>query len=95
MTRDQFEINAIRTGVPQHMIDGLWLYVTEGIEPGGFMMAVLENNLMEACGRADIVNRHSLFEICTFLYNYMPAQCKGSPEKVTAWLSMMREVRSK
>ena len=67
---------------------GLWLYITRGIEPGSFLMAVLENNLMEAFGRADEMNRGSMFEICQFVYNHLPAACHGSPEKVSRWMKL-------
>lgn len=52
---------------------------------GGFLTAVLENNLVEAMGRADMSNRHSLFSIVTYAYNELPADCWGSKEKVEAW----------
>lgn len=72
--------------VPQHNIEGIVNYIVEGIEPGGFLRAVFENNLMESLGRADVENRFALFNICAFIYNDTPADCHGSPEKVKAWL---------
>lgn len=82
--------HAHQVGVPEHNIDGLVLYIQQGIEPGGFLRAVLENNLMESCGRADIENRFALFNICTFIYNYAPHNCHGSPDRVKAWLEKSR-----
>lgn len=41
---------------------------------------------MDAMGRADADNRRDLFEICSYVYNDMPAGCHGSPEMVRAWL---------
>lgn len=70
-------------------------YVQQGVETGGFLRAVLENNLMEALGRADIHNRYNLFDICGYLYNDVPGECHGSPEKVTAWLKKKAEEREK
>lgn len=61
-------------------------YVDGRIPTGSFLRAVLENNLMEAMGRADIGNRHSLFEICEYIYNNIPLICHGSPERVKNWL---------
>ncbi len=60
-------------------------YVEHGIPPGGFLEAVLCNNLMEAMGRADIENHDTIFEICQYVYNEMPGNCHGSPEIVAAW----------
>jgi len=70
------------------MMGGLIRYIEEHIEPGDFLMAVLENNLSEACGRADDDNIENLPAFCAFLYNEAPAACHGSPEKVSAWLAM-------
>ncbi len=61
-------------------------YVEQRIKPGGFLTAVLENNHMEALGRADSYNRATIHQICTYVYNDMPHTCHGSPEKVRAWL---------
>lgn len=64
----------------------LKMYIEDGIEPGGFLSAVLQNNLCEAAGRADLYNRRRLFEYVQWLYNDAPANCWGSPEKVQAYL---------
>lgn len=68
------------------MAGGLELYFMQGIEPGSFLTAVLENNLREACGRADDTNRHLLFEHVSWLYNEAPGMSLGSPEKVRRWI---------
>lgn len=77
--------------IKQDTINTLNNYVVNGWEPGSFCRAVLENNLMQALGRADIENRKSIFEICSYVYNELPSACHGSPEKVNLWLSMKRE----
>ena len=68
-------------------------YVANGWEPGGFVSAVLENNLSEAFGRADLENRRDLFEIVQYVYNCIPATCWGSREKVKAWYEYKEEQR--
>lgn len=73
--------------LPEHMQDGMRLYIERGIEGGSFMMAVLCNDLMGACGRADHINRERLFDYCNFLYNEAPSSCWGSSEKVEAWIA--------
>lgn len=71
--------------VPEHIRDGLKLYIAKGLQPGDFLTAVLCNDLREACARADDINRHRLFDIVSFLYCYAPAACWGSTEKFAAW----------
>jgi len=72
--------------LPTHMRDGFRRYIEHGIEGGGFINAVLENNLMRAMGKADDFNRVAMFSICDFVYNDAPATCHGSPERVRAWI---------
>jgi hypothetical protein len=67
-------------------IESLKRYVDQKIPPGGFMHAVLTNDLRRACGQADINNRRKIFEYVEWLYNEAPADCWGSIEKVNAWL---------
>lgn len=72
--------------LPEHMRDGMRLWVERGIEPGSFLEAVLCNDLKGACGRADHINRHHLFDYVEFIYNEVPADCQGSREKYIAWM---------
>jgi len=72
--------------LPEHMQDGMRLYIERGIEGGSFMTAVLCNDLMGAAGKADHINRECLFDYCNFLYNEAPTSCHGSREKVEAWI---------
>ena len=74
-------------GIPERMQDALIRYYEKRIEPGHFLTAVLENDLMEALGRADVENRHSLHAYCMWLYNQTPSGSYGSPEAVKRWLA--------
>lgn len=72
--------------IPQNIKQSLDMYATNHIEPGGFLRAVLENDLMRAVGSADYINKNLLPEICSYVYNEMPASCHGSKEIVQQWL---------
>ena len=61
-------------------------YVADRIPTGGFLEAVLCNNLKEALGRADTQNLKDIKEIVEYCYWEIPGVCWGSPEKVRAWL---------
>jgi hypothetical protein len=65
--------------------EALIKYATIGLPLGGFLTAVVENDLCGALGKADSYNRATIFQIVEFLYNDMPSVCWGSPEKVKAW----------
>jgi hypothetical protein len=52
---------------------------------GGFVQAVLANDLREAVGRADSTSLLALLPIVRFLWNEAPADCWGSLEKAKGW----------
>lgn len=79
--------------LPDNAREGLEAYVTEGIPTGDFLRACLENNFVEAVGRADIFNQRALPEIACFIYQCLPQVCWGSPEKVKRWLEEMKNKR--
>ena len=64
--------------------EGIENWVNHGF-CGGFLRAVLENNLADSFSRADEENRADMFEIIKFIYNEIPGNCWGSPEKCDAW----------
>lgn len=77
--------------VPERMRESIRAYVEERRPIGGFLTALLSNNLMNATLRADDENRAALADWVGFLYEYAPANCWGSPEIVAAWLAKGRE----
>jgi hypothetical protein len=79
--------------LPDHMTNGLFLYLAHRIPPGSFMTAMLSNNFSESVARADIQNAARLKEWAQFLYCEMPSGSHGSPENVKNWLQE-REIES-
>jgi hypothetical protein len=77
----------VEAGVPTSLHDGLTEYFAARRPTGSFLRVVLENDLREACVRADDVNRWELTKIVLFLHNYCPSPAWGSPEAVAAWLA--------
>ena len=76
------------TYIPDRMMPGLERYINEGIMPGHFLTAVLENDLAEAFGRADTENLKNMRAYVGYLYNEAPIDCWGSPAKVREWIEM-------
>ena len=72
---------------PVHLLDAIAAYVNNRTPVGGFLTAVLENNLREAMGCADQSSRHGLFDIVMYCHWEIPSVCWGSPAKVEAWLT--------
>lgn len=61
-------------------------YVATGRPTGGFLEAVLSNDLMEALGRADSGAIDNLPHIVAYVYNEAPSGCWGSRERVREWI---------
>ena len=80
--------------IETHIKESLDRYVKDRIPPGDFLMAVLKNDLTEACGRADVFNKMNLHMIVEYVYNFMPHECWGSPEKVKAWLNPIQKINN-
>jgi hypothetical protein len=76
-------------GVPVHMHDGYIRYLLAGIEPGGFLVAVLANDLRAAVQRADPINQHALAAHIDFLCTAAPAAAWGSYAHVQGWVAVM------
>lgn len=72
--------------LPEHMREGARLYIEKGIEPGGFMTAVLENKFVQAFSRADDINLARMKDWASWLYNECPMQARGSERAVKEWL---------
>ncbi len=71
--------------VPAHIRAGIADYVQHGQIPGGFLQAVIRNNLSDAAFQADVENYPRLGDIAKFIYWHTPNACQGSEEKMLAW----------
>lgn len=81
---DYYETNEFIVGTSN--MGALGRYSKDKIEPGGFLRAVLEGDLYNACGRADIENQQRLYHIIRYICSTVPIESYGSPEKVKKWL---------
>ena len=72
--------------IPVDTKESINQYVAKHCPVGGFLKAVLSNDLFSAMGRADENNRANLFDIISYLWNEVPGNCWGSPEAVQSWL---------
>ncbi len=70
--------------LPERYREGMRRYIEEGIMPGSFLKAVLEDRLHDAVVRCDILPQ--IRDIVVWVYNEAPSQCWGSPEKVRQWV---------
>lgn len=71
--------------IPPACRDALIRHVLFGDEVGGFVTAVLENNLVEAFARADEHNTHFMRVYADWLYNVCPMAARGDAVRVREW----------
>jgi hypothetical protein len=76
----------INTG-NNYVDEALENYLMHGLQPGGFVTAVLANNLRLATGRADHWNREILFKIVDEVTYKVPDLAWGNSIRVKEWLA--------
>jgi hypothetical protein len=74
------------SNAPVHILDSISHYVEHGIEPGGFVKAVLSNDLVATFQIADAKSLRGLPDILRYIYWEIPLACWGSEAKVEAWM---------
>ena len=77
--------------IPERTMETLKAYVKDHRPTGGFLQAVLSNDLKEALGTADSYNRAALHEIVMWVVCKAPFDCQGSPEKYAAWIKRFQK----
>ena len=76
------------------MMGAIQRYIEQGISPGHFLTAVIDNNLSEAVARAADENLRNLPAFVAYFYNEAPSQCWGSREKRRAWMEDHEQTRA-
>jgi len=79
--------------IPENMLPGLLRWIEDGVMPGDFLRAVLENDFMEAVARADHINAVNLKAYMGYLHWEAPPGCYGSPAAVVAWRDRKKKER--
>ena len=73
--------------LPEHIKGGVQRYIENGIPPGSFLTAVIQNNLKESFAWADDINIARMFDIVSFFYNEAPGNCWGSKKDMESWIN--------
>jgi hypothetical protein len=76
--------------IEQRFKEAIDRWVADACPMGGFITAVLENDLAGAIGRADVDALATIRETITYLWNECPTGCWGSKEKVSEWRKAKR-----
>lgn len=79
--------------IPEHCRGKLRAYIEEGYPVGGFLQAVISNNLSGSFARADHINIERLADYVKFFWNDAPGDCWGSPEEYEQWIDKHKKER--
>jgi len=71
--------------IPENVRGALVRYIVWGLKPGSGTRAILSNDLYLAAACCDTDTWSSIRPILSWLKNYAPSQCHGSPERVSLW----------
>ena len=74
--------------IPDYMIESVMGWVMDGRVPGGFLEAVLKNDLMGAAAAADATNGPKLKDWVIFLHNFTPGGCHGMEQNYREWFEI-------
>lgn len=72
-------------GIPEYMHGRIVRFYENGILPGDFLTAVIDNDLKEAAGRADSTNINCLKNYVMWFYNFAPGGTWGFPGATDKW----------
>lgn len=73
--------------IPENLKDGIENYLIHRLKPGGFLSAVIRNDLFGAVGRADTESLNCLLLIVRWFYNRAPSVSHGSSSAMSRWLN--------
>ena len=80
-----------KCGIPEYTRPGLIAFYERGWPPGDFLIAVINNDLKEAVGRADDTNIHLLKNYIMWFYNHAHSGSWGFTGAVAKWCESFRE----
>jgi len=75
----------MENNISEYTLGALRRYVDDKLQPGGFLTAVLENDLFGAFARADHLNQVTMFQIVKHIFNNEPSGCHGYKGVVEEW----------
>ncbi len=77
MTRESMEDALTRYRIPAHLHDGMIEWAINAQRPGGFLSAVISNDLFQSFATADPQSAEALGGIVKWFYNSAPSRCHG------------------
>lgn len=73
--------------IRNHTRETLEHYLLQGLQPGGFVSAMLAMDMQRALRSADTANRDSMWVIGRWIIEYAPEGSWGSYEHIKFWIN--------
>lgn len=83
---------SVIAAIPPRVLDAINNYVWYAQPTGGFVSAVLSNDLMSSIWRADERSLNAIKAICEYIHNAVPSVCHGNKDAVFNHLRKQRIV---
>ena len=83
----------IWTHITMECQEAIFGYLVYGWEPGGFLTAVMANDLLRAATVADVENVKRLAHVARFVVYALPHGCYGNYDQVKTWLRLTDQER--
>ncbi len=83
--RDHIRTQLTDHGIPRHLFSSVIDYIVDGMRPGAFVAAIIQNNLVMSYLRADEENCHLFTNWARFLHWEMPIGSWGSEPMYQLW----------
>lgn len=79
--------------IPEHMHGGIVRYLLFGIIPGGFLQAIITNDLDRAKAVADQANKFTILLFIQWFREQAPPDSHGSQAAMDSWAAKIQEAR--
>tara|TARA_Y100000401_G_scaffold115030_1_gene117998 strand:+ start:616 stop:897 length:282 start_codon:yes stop_codon:yes gene_type:complete len=73
--------------LPKPFKEEMKKYVEEGIETGSSLKYILQNDLFKTMMYSDPDNQELIKDVVLWIWNQLPSETYGTPDKVDKWLS--------
>jgi len=76
--------------INSQMMEGIRRYIEKGLPPGGFLTAIITNDLRGAVEHADYFNINHIPAFVAYFVNEAPGPCYGSKAIMKTWTDKLR-----
>ena len=71
----------------------MYIWIEHGTRPGDFLWALINNDFITICGKADHINQTRLMDLANFMYNQAPCLCWHFKKNIEAWPKAVKQLK--